>query len=142
MANIMLNENLGEVGFDDLIIDCVPQADVVTIQLAASQGILKRGSVVSGTPGSTMTLLAAALAPSVSGTAAESTVTGSVAAVAAYILADDVDTGTSGAVVGVAYRTGHFNRKALTVGSSYTLTDADEEFLREAGILLGDAVDY
>ena len=45
-----------------------------------------------------------------------------------------MDTGTSGAVVGIAYRTGHFNRGAL-ITSSYTLTATDEEFLRGKGIL-------
>ena len=51
-----------------------------------------------------------------------------------------MDTGTGSAVVGIAYRTGHFNRGAL-ITSSYTLTATDEEFLRGKGILLSDALD-
>ena len=59
---------------------------------------------------------------------------------ALYVLAEDCD--TSEDTVGIAYRTGHFNRKALIVGNSYTLTAADEEILRKSGILLSDALEY
>lgn len=135
MASLI--ENLGAVNFDNLFAENAPESDVVTVKLAASQGVLKRGSVISGEPGGNMSLVSAALAPTV--TVAGSS--GTISKLTAYILADDVDTGTSGAVTAVAYRTGHFNRNALIVGSSYTLTDADEEFLRGLGILLSDALD-
>lgn len=135
-----LIENLGSVGYDELFVENIPEADVVTVKLAASQGILARGSLISGTPGGNFALVAAALGNkvTVTGEAESATVTET----AAYVLADDVDTGTSGAVVCVAYRTGHFNRNAIKVGTSYTLTAADEEFLRGKGILLSDALDY
>lgn len=134
MANKRLDESLGTVGYDNLFVENVPEADVVTVKLAASQGILARGSLISGAPGDNFSLVAAALGNKV-------TVTGE-AETAVYVLADDVDTGTSDAVVGIAYRTGHFNRAALIVNSSYTLTATDEEFLRGKGILLSDALDY
>lgn len=133
-----LYESLGTVGYDDLFVENVPESDVVTIKLAASQGVLARGSLVSGTPGGEMKLLAAALADTVT----VASTNGTMNYVTAYVLADDVDTGTGSAVVAIAYRTGHFNRAAIIVGSSYTMTDADEEFLRGKGILLSDALDY
>lgn len=138
MATKRLDENLGTVEYDDLFVDNIPEADVVTVKLAASQGVLARGSLISGAPGGNMTLAAAALADTVAVSGSAGTMTYTTA----YILADDTDTGTSGAVVAVAYRTGHFNRQAIKVNSSYTLTASDEEFLRGKGILLSDALDY
>ncbi len=122
-----LNENLGTVGYDELFVENVPEDDVVTVKLAASQGVLARGTIVSGTPGGSDFAALAAAAQATS---------------ALYVLAEAVDTGTDGVVVGIAYRTGHFNRAALAVNSGYTLTAADEEILRGKGILLSDALDY
>ena len=121
-----LDESLGTVGYDNLFVENIPEADVVTVKLTASQGVLARGTVISGTPGgSDFAALSAA----------------AEAGNALFVLADDVDT-TAGVVVGIAYRTGHFNRAALKVKSTYTLSAADEEILRGKGILLSDALDY
>ena len=116
-----LDENIGAVEYDGLIVNNVPVADVVTVNLAAGTGILKRGTVVTG----------AELAPAA---AALSATNGT------YILTDDTDV-TAGAVA-TAYRTGHFARNKLHTDGSYTLTAADEEILRNAGILLSDAIEY
>ena len=113
------------MSYDSLFIGPEPAADVVTVKLTASQGVVKRGAVIAGTPGGADF---APLAAAADGTKA------------LYILADDVD--TTNETVGFAYRTGHFNRGALTVGSSYTLTAADEEYLRKSGILVSDALPY
>ena len=121
-----LDENIGTVGYDGLIVANEPVADVVTVRLAASQGVLARGTVITGAAGGNMSAASAAL----------------VATNAVYILADDTDTGTSSAVVATAYRTGHFARNKLTIGGSHTLGAADEEIMRNAGILLSDALDY
>lgn len=121
-----LDENIGTVGYDGLIVANEPVADVVTVSLAASQGVLARGTVITGAAGGDMSAASAAL----------------VATNAVYILADDTDTGTSSAVVATAYRTGHFARNKLTTDGSYTLVAADEEIMRNAGILLSDALDY
>lgn len=119
-----LNESLGTVGYDKLFVENIPEADVVTVKLTAA-GVVKRGTVISGTPGgSDFAALAAAAS----------------AEKALYVLADDVDTADD--VVGIAYRTGHFNRGALIVAEGYTLTAADEEILRKCGILLADALEY
>jgi hypothetical protein len=122
-----LDENIGTVDYDGLIVTNEPVADVVTVTLAASQGVLARGTVITGAAGGELSAAAAAL----------------VATNAVYILADETDTGTGTAVTATAYRTGHFARNKLIFGgSSYTLKPADEEALRAAGILLSDALDY
>ena len=119
-----LDENIGAVEYDGLIVNNVPVADVVTVKLAAGTGILKRGTVVTGAAGAELAPAAAALSAT-NGT---------------YILTDDTDV-TAGAVA-TAYRTGHFARNKLHTDGSYTLTAADEEILRNAGILLSDAIEY
>lgn len=120
-----LDETIGTPVYDGLIVDNVPVADVVHVKIAASNGIVKRGTVVTGTAGGELTPASAALE----------------ATNATYVVADDVDTGSDAAVVVAAYRTRHFARGKLIV-SSYTLTAADEEILRNAGILVSDAVEY
>lgn len=119
-----LNENLGTIGHDNLFVENIPEADVVLVKLTAA-GVVKRGTVLSGTPGGADF---AALAAAAS------------AEKALYVLAEDCDTAED--TVGIAYRTGHFNRNAIILGGSYTLTAADEEILRKSGILLADAIEY
>lgn len=119
-----LNETIGTVAYDGLIVDNYPVADVVNVQLAAGTGVLKRGTVVTGTAGGAMAPVSAALA------------TGKPA----YILADDTD--VTKETVASAYRTGHFARNLLHTDGSYALSAADEDILRNAGILLADAIEY
>lgn len=123
-----LDENIGAVEYDGLIVNNVPVADVVTVKLATGDGILKRGTVVTGAAGAVLAPASAALSAT-NGT---------------YILTDDTDTGIihGAAMVATAYRTGHFARNKLHTDGSYTLTAADEEILRNAGILLSDAIEY
>lgn len=121
-----LDENIGTVDYDGLIVTNEPVADVVTVTLAASQGVLARGTVITGVAGDELSAADAAL----------------VATNAVYILADETDTGTGTAVTATAYRTGHFARNKLSTDGSYTLVAADEEIMRNAGILLSDALDY
>ena len=103
----------------------VPVADAVMVTLAASQGVLPRGAVVTGTAGGSLSQAKAAL----------------VATNATYVLADETDTGTA-ATNAMAYRTGHFNADALICAGEYVLTAADKEVLRKTGILVSDAIDY
>lgn len=121
-----LDESLGTVTYDGLIVDTIPEADVVHISVAASLGVLARGTIVTGTAGAAMGKVTKAL----------------VATNATYILAEDVDTGTGDAVVALAYRTGHFVANKLITDGTYALAAADKEILRNAGILLSDALDY
>lgn len=120
----MLNETIGSVGFDGLFVSNVPAADAVHVVLATGNGIVKRGTVITGTPGSEMAPVAAALA----------------SGKAVYILTDDTDT-TEAAAVATAYRCGHFARNKLITAGDYALTAADEELMRIAGILLADAIE-
>lgn len=117
-----LDENLGAVSFDNLINSANPPAEVFSVELAGKQGVLKRGTLLATADGGMVKI--------------SSATTGKANAV----LADDVDTGNSGAVVAVAYRTGHFNTNSLIVADGYEITAADKEALRNAGILLSDAV--
>lgn len=119
----ILNETVGAVAYDGLIVSNFPVADVVTISLAAAGKVLKRGTVVVGTAGGELAPASAALA------------TGK----AVYILADDVD--ATEATKATAYRTGHFARNKLITDGAYAISAADEEILRAAGILLSDAIE-
>lgn len=119
-----LNETLVKIGYDNLFAENIPEADVVLIRLTAA-GVVKRGTLLSGTPGGADFAVLSAPAS---------------ADKALYVLAEDCDTAED--IVGIAYRTGHFNRNALIIGADYTLTAADEEILRKSGILLADAIDY
>ena len=130
-----LDENLGSVGYDGLIVANEPVADVLTVTIrkeATAAATYKRGTVLAlsaGTAGDGKLVILG------------STATTNETMTANCILAEDVEVGTT-ADVTVAYRTGHFARNKLAVASGYTLKATDEEELRKAGILLSDAIEY
>lgn len=131
-----LDENIGTVDYDGLIVTNEPVADVFTVTIrkeASEKATFKRGTVLalsSGTGGDgNMVAL---------GTTAGSNET----LTANAILCDDTEIGTAADVEAAAYRTGHFARNKLIFSGKYTLKPADEEALRAAGILLSDALDY
>ena len=109
-----LDENIGTVDYDGLIVTNEPVADVFTVTIrkeTSEKATFKRGTVLalsSGTGGD-----------------------GKMVAL-----------GTTADVEATAYRTGHFARNKLIFSGEYTLKPADEEALRAAGILLSDALDY
>lgn len=117
-----LNEVIGTMAYDGLIVSNVPVADVVTINLAAG-GVLERGTVVTGAAGGALAVASAALS----------------ATNAVYILADDVD--ATEATTATAYRTGHFAANKAKTGGDYALSAADKEIMRKGGILLSDAIE-
>lgn len=117
-----LNETIGAMEYDGLIVSSTPATDVVIVNLAAS-GVLKRGTVITGTAGGALAPVSQAL----------------VATNATYILADDVD--ATEATTAVAYRTGHFAANKLITNGTYALTAADKENLRKSGILVSDAIE-
>lgn len=130
-----LDENLGSVGYDGLIVANEPVADVftVTIRKEAAAANYKRGTVLAlpaGTAGDGKLVILG------------STATTNETLTANCILAEDVEVGTTADVTVLAYRTGHFARNKLAVASGYTLKATDEEELRKAGILLSDAIEY
>lgn len=120
-----LNETIGAVEYDGLFVSNTPVADVVHVKLAAGEGTLKRGTVVTGAPGGDLAAAAAAL----------------VATNGTYILTDDVVLSADVATIATAYRTGHFARNKMITNGTYKLTAADEEILRKSGILFADAVE-
>lgn len=130
-----LDENLGSVGYDGLIVANEPVADVltVTIRKEAAAATYKRGTVLAlpaGTAGDGKLVILG------------STATTNETLTANCILAEDVEVGTTADVTVLAYRTGHFARNKLAVASGYALKPTDEEELRKAGILLSDAIEY
>lgn len=118
-----LDETIGAVGFDNLINGLTPGAEVFNVELAAGQGVLERGTLLAIADGGMVKISAAT--------------TGKANAV----LAESIDTGEGDAVVGIAYRTGHFNTNSLIVADGYEITAADREALRAGGILISDAVE-
>lgn len=133
-----LDENLGTVDYDGLIVTNEPVADVFTVTIrnaAGAEATLKRGTVLA--------LLSGGTADDGKMVALGTTAKSNETLTANAILCDDTKVGADADVEATAYRTGHFARNKLIFGgSSYTLKPADEEALRAAGILLSDALDY
>ena len=128
-----LDENLGSVGYDGLIVANEPVADVLTVTIrkeATAAATYKRGTVLALSAGTGELVILG------------STATTNETLTANCILAEDVEVGTTADVTALAYRTGHFARNKLAVASGYTLKATDEEELRKAGILLSDAIEY
>lgn len=128
-----LDENLGSVGYDGLIVANEPAADVLTVTIrkeATAAATYKRGTVLALSAGTGKLVILG------------STATTNETLTANCILAEDVEVGTAADVTALAYRTGHFARNKLAVASGYTLKATDEEELRKAGILLSDAIKY
>ena len=115
-----LDTTIGPVEYDNLIAAVYPPATTFMVTLAASQGVLKRGTVLAGT-------VAAATAMASGGTPFA-------------ILADDTDT-TGGAEAALAYRSGHFFKNRLIVADGYELSAANVEALRGKDIFVSDGLD-
>lgn len=128
-----LDENLGSVGYDGLIVANEPVADVLTVTIrkeTTAAATYKRGTVLALSAGDGKLVILG------------STATTNETLTANCILAEDVEVGTTADETVLAYRTGHFARNKLAVASGYTLKATDEEELRKAGILLSDAIEY
>ena len=106
-----LDENLGSVGYDGLIVANEPVADVLTVTIrkeATAAATYKRGTVLAlsaGTAGDGKLVILG------------STATTNETLTANCILAEDVEVGTTADVTVLAYRTGHFARNKLAVAS-------------------------
>jgi hypothetical protein len=122
-----LYTTLGTFTPDNLIAGSEIPLLTKAITLQGDQGIIKRGTVLG-------IITATGLAVPVNNAAVDGSQN------ADCILAVDVDT-TGGAVVAEAYRSGHFNRKALIFGGDDTAADHETK-LRELGIFLSDNVPY
>lgn len=110
---MMLNQKIGEVGFDNLVIRGGAAGH---IRLAAEQGTLKKGSVIDE----------------------EGKLYAGGDAQPRFILCDETDTGDE-AVTAAVWKSGCYVRGSLVVAEGYEFTDADTESLRDYGILVEDA---
>lgn len=108
---------------DGLFAAVGPAADAfaVTIKGLSAPATLKRGTVLAKDSDGKMIVL------------------GNTGGTANCVLCDDTEVGTSD-VKAIAYRTGHFVAEKLIMKESYTMTVADKEALRAAGILVSNAV--
>lgn len=120
MANF---EKLGEVTFDNLV-NTVGGVPVVTAlrPVLAAQGILKRGTALALNADKKMVIL------------------GTDGGTANCVLAEDIDA-TEADVNALVYVSGHFNRNMLAVKADYTITAADVEAFRAAGVYLDNSVE-
>lgn len=131
-----LCNKVGEIGQDNLIAKLFPPAETFGVTIPAGTGVLKRGTVLALAADGTYCVFGSSK-EIVSGEG-ENAISTSYVPEANCVLADPVDASGEEDVVGVAYRTGHLNRKALIVAEGYEMTMADEEDLRKYGILLTD----
>lgn len=133
---IAMNEKITDAGYDNLIYDVFPKAEVMTVTFrkeTSAAATYKRGCVLALSTGTGADGKYVALG---------TTEAGSETLTANAILCDDVTVGTDADVTVLAYRTGHFNEKALSFAGEYTFTAADKEALRDAGILISESVEY
>lgn len=128
--NKNLVNSIGTNEVDNLIAKLFPAAEAfgVTIRKGSAEKTYKRGTVLAmSSKDGEMVIL---------GTSAGSGET----LTANCVLADDVTVGTAAGATAVAYRSGNFNRAALIVADSYTMTTADEDALRTRDIILTDVM--
>ncbi len=107
---------------DGLVYGLNPATEAFMVTIKANAGALKRGTVLAVDADGKMVVL------------------GSGTGTANCILCDDVVVGDAD-VKAAAYRAGHFAVEKLTVASGYTIKATDKEALRDAGILLSNAVE-
>lgn len=129
-----MRENLvnkvGECGQDNLIARLFPRALTMGIKVAAGEGLLKRGTLLSAKEDGTYVICGKKVTTG-EGESAETTTYGSPSAV----LTGDVDASGTTAVTAVAYRSGNFNPDAVIVADGYALTAADKDNLRKYDIV-------
>lgn len=123
-----MNENLGTMAYDGLIVDNVPPAQVEMRGLVTGTETYKRG-----------TLLCKA---SDDGTyAIYGTTKAEVTYEPAGVLAQDTELDGSENIAAPVYVTGHFDINKLIVKTG-SISMSDKEALRKNGIFLDDAVSY
>lgn len=134
MSKGLVNK-LGECSQDNLVAGMFPRALTMGIKIAAGEGALKRGTLLTAKDDGTYVVCGK---KEVAGEGEDATTT--IYSDPSAVLADDVDaTGTS-AVVAVAYRSGKFNPNAVIVGDGYALTAADKDTLRKYDIVFTNMI--
>jgi hypothetical protein len=139
-------EVIGRLDYDLLIANAKHPTDVCHVTIAEGAAH-RKGEILEILDGGKCDILGTTAAANAAaaeenaekeGTGTEGATAGK-AAVAAYILAEDVDASGED-VIASAYRSGSFIRNALLVKGGYTLTAEDEAALRNGGIYLSDAM--
>lgn len=135
-----MHENLvrkvDERGQDNLIARLFPRALTMGIKVAAGEGLLKRGTILTAKDDGTYVICGKKVTTG-EGDDAQTTVCSNPSA----ILTVDVDASGTAAVTAVAYHSGNFNPNAVIVAEDYTLTAADRDTLRKYNILFTDMMD-
>lgn len=125
-----LVKNVGERGQDNLIAGIFPRALTMPVKIAAGEGLLQRGAILTAKNDGTY-VVCGKKETTGEGDAAQTTTYSNPSA----ILTDAVDASGAEAVAAVAYRCGNFNPDAVTVAKGYTLTAADKDTLRKYDII-------
>ena len=118
MANLYESKTIGT---DGLVYDHNPAPEAFFVTIKANAGALKRGTVLAVDSDNKMVVL------------------GSGSGTANCVLCDATEVGASD-VKALAYRTGHFTVEKMYVADGYTMTAADKANLRDAGILVSNAM--
>lgn len=129
MAENLVNK-VGECGQDNLIAGLFPRALTMGVKVAAGEGLLKRGTLLTAKSDGTYVICGKKVTTG-EGESATTTTYGNPSAV----LTVDVDASGSTAATAVAYRSGNFNPHAVIVAKDYTLTAADKDNLRKYDIV-------
>lgn len=128
-----LDENLGNVGYDGLIVANEPVADVFTVTIrkeATAAATYKRGTVLAlsaGTAGDGKLVILGSTA------ATNETLTPDC------VLCDDVTVGTDADEKVAVYTAGCFDPDKVSVAANYRITETDKDNLRMRGIVFKDA---
>lgn len=124
-----LVNKVGEIGQDNLIARLFPRALTFGIKIAAGEGELKRGTILTRGADDTYNVYGKS-ATTGEGDDAVTAVVGEPSA----ILVEDVDASGDAAVAAVGYCSGNFNLTAVIVAEGYELTAADRDTLRKYDI--------
>ncbi len=132
-------KKVGEIAQDNLIAGAFPPAETtgVTIRALEKETLLVRGTVLARSDIDGKVVVLGTEATGAKAAEGDNPAVPAETLTAAYVLCDDTLVGTEDAGA-VAYRTGNFNTKALTVAEDYELTEADRDSLRTYRIVLND----
>lgn len=142
--NTELVRKIGSVEQDNLIVRLTPAAETfgVVIRKTEAETVLKRGTLLgkSSVDGKLIVYGTAFAVESEADAEAKDGKIETEEITPFCVLADDVAVGATADAVGVAYRSGNFNRSAIITADGYTLTDKDEDELRKFDIIFTDTI--
>ena len=134
-----LVKKAGECAQDNLIAGLFPRALTMGVKVAAGEGLLKRGTLLTAKSDSPYVVCGKKVTTGEGESATTTTYSNPSA-----VLTVDVDAGgatATTAVAAIAYRSGNFNPHAVIVAKDYTLTAADKDNLRKYGIVFTDMME-